>query len=379
MKFFAIAPLLLVVSAFSQTTLPLSRSVGTDTGVGIPACGEGKGWFSLYDGTQESILKYWWNPSGQNHGSNSRWWITAGTLYSDQNADRTGGCIFTKRQFQNVEFKTLTKPYFGNDAGIFLRSNSAGRSYQVVMDYVQGGTKAVGGVWGEARPSGQDINYKPFGFNSATSITLRSEWYSNGQNGKPSLTAADWNGKIWKATDFNWVHAKIYNGDIPHIDTWINKDYQMVHYEDPANKAANEAKRGYIALQIHTGSGNWVINNPNQYKNMYVRELQANGQPLAAYPEWDAVCGTGTKATQPANQVPSLAWRMEGRSLKVSGESPEAYTMVVTDMTGKIVDRKNGLAGEYSQDFAINDGSMKLLSIRTASSHQTFRIFQAQD
>ncbi|HEY6563775.1 MAG TPA: family 16 glycoside hydrolase, partial [Pirellulaceae bacterium] len=338
----------------------------------------GTGWYSLYDGTGESVTKYWFNPSGQNHGSNSRWWITGGVLYSDQSADRTGGCIFTKRKFKNAEFKTLIKPYFGNDAGIFLRSNSAGRSYQVVIDFVQGGTKAIGGVWGEARPSGQDINYKPFGFNSASSVTLRSEWYSNGQGGRPSLTAADWNGKIWKLNDFNWVTAKIYNGDVPHIDTWINKDYQMVHYEDPASKAANEVQNGHIALQIHTGSGNWSINNPNQYKAMFVRELQANGQPLASYPEWSAACGTGVGKAAPVNKAPTLDWKISDSKLKIQGDSPEAYSLVVTDMTGKIAYREQGPAGAYTHSLNMPDAGLNLLTIRTKSARQSYSIYQAK-
>jgi hypothetical protein len=379
MNSFGVVLILLAVTAYSQTTLPLSRTAGADPGPGIPACSEDKGWFSLFDGTSESVVKYWFNPSGQNHGSNSRWWITNNVLYSDQSADRTGGCIFTKKQYKNVEFKTLTKPYFGNDAGIFLRSNSAGRSYQVVIDFVAGSTKAIGGIWGEARSSGQDINYKPFGFNSATSITLRSEWYSNGQNGRPLLTAADWNGKIWKDRDFNWVGAKIYNGDVPFIDTWINEDYQMVHYEDPASKARNEVQNGHIALQVHTGSGNWSINNPNQYKAMLVREVNADGTPLAAYPEWDQACASSAApGERAAAKKPTLRWKLvEGNAIRLEGESPQPYTLTVSDMNGKVVHHRQGGTGSYSHVVSAPEAGISLVSIHVGTYSHSYRIFQA--
>lgn len=379
MRVFAIVAMLLAATVYAQTTLPLSRTAGADPGPGIPACDEGKGWYSLFDGTSESMVKYWFNPSGQNHGSNSRWWITNNVLYSDQSADRTGGCIFTKKQYKNVEFKTLTKPYFGNDAGIFLRSNSAGRSYQVVIDFVAGSTKAIGGIWGEARSSGQDINYKPFGFNSATSITLRSEWYSNGQNGRPLLTAADWNGKIWKDKDYNWVKAKIYNGDVPFIDTWINEDYQMVHYEDPAGKARNENQNGHIALQIHTGSGSWSINNPNLYKAMLVRELNADGTPLAAYPEWDQACASSVDPAGKARaSAPTLRWSLaDGQSVRLEGVSPEPYSLTLADMNGKVVYRTRGDAGAFAHAVRLPRAGVSLAILDAGNHSQSYRIFQA--
>lgn len=373
------AAALLGTAAHAQTDLALARTPGADPGPGIPACSEQPGWFSLFDGTGASIEKYFFNPSGQFHGSNSRWWVTGGTLYSDQSSDRKGGCIYTKRQYKNVEFKTNVKPYWGNDAGYFFRANTSGRAYQVVVDYIAGSTKAIGGIYGEARPSGQDINYKPYGFTSPTAITLRSEWYSDGLEGRPKLTAADWNGKIWKPNDFNWVSAKIYNGDVPIIDTWINHEYQMIRYQDPANKAANEQQTGHVTIQVHTGSGNWSINNPNQYKAILIREVQANGQPLASYPEWQAVCSTPVaRAAAPANRAASVAWRVrDGGVMEMDGQAPAAYTLSLADAGGRVVRTFAGGAGAFSHSAAIRPGSIHFLTVRAAGHSQTYKVVGA--
>lgn len=370
---------MLSASIYCQTTLNFSRTPGADQGPGIPACSEEPGWFSLFDGTPESMTKYWFNPSGQFHGDNSRWWVTGGVLYSDQSSDRRGGCIYTKKQYKNVEVKIHTKPYYGNDAGIFLRSTLPGRAMQVVIDYVTGPTKAIGGIWGENR-SDNGINYKPFGFTSPTTITVRSEWYSDGLQGRPKLEAADWAGKIWKANDYNWVAAKIYNDNVPIIDTWINNDYQMVSWRESASAAAKEVQEGYITLQVHAGSGSWSINNPNLYKAMLVRVVQPNGQPLASYPEWSAVCATSTLPGKALNRAPSLDWRVgSGGLVAIEGKSPEAYSLSLADAGGRIIYESFGAAGSFAHTAKIKAGTVNVLTVRTSGHRESYKIFHAGD
>ena len=369
-----IAALILSGVSYGQTDLVLDRTAGTDPGPGIPACTEQPGWYSLFDGTGPSIQKYWFNPSGQFHGNNSRWWVTGGVLYSDQSSDQRGGCIYTRRQFKNVEYKTNIKPVWGNDAGFFLRANTAGRAYQMTIDFMPGATKAIGGVFGEGRPSGQDINYKPYGFVSPTSITVRSEWYADGLEGRPKLTAADWTTKIWKSNDFNWVRSKIY-GDVPTIDGWIN-DNQLLHYQDPANKAANEQQTGYLTLQVHTGSANWVSNSPNQYKAVLVREVQANGQPLASYPDWAAACPS-TDIPRPASyrRGVDLKWRLPGSGqVEIEGQAPGDYSMRLTDAGGKLIGAFSGQAGAFRHSTSIEPGKVHFLTVRAAGYVETHKI-----
>jgi hypothetical protein len=369
--------LLLSGVATAQTgLLNLSRTAGADQGPGIAACTEEPGWFSLFDGTGASVEKYFFNPSGQAHGSNSRWWVQNGILYSDQNTDRTGGVIFTKRTYKNVEMKIDIKPYWGNDAGIFFRSNTYGRSYQVVVDYLAGATKAIGGVWGESGL--HSINYKPYGFNSPFSVTVRSEWYMNGSTPErsPALTAADWNGKIWFPNEFNWVRGRIYNEDVPWIDSWIN-GYQMINYRDNPTQAAQQQQTGHIGLQVHTGSGNWSINNPNQYRAVLVRVVQANGQPLASYPEWEAACPTSLRGGngRSGTVVPTAAWvREPGNGLKVTGESPSEYVLTLSDFNGKVMYRSEGPRGLFEHRADLPRFGIHLLSIRVAGHTQSFRI-----
>src|SRR5205085_152503 len=122
-------------------------------------------------------------------------------------------------------------PHFGNDGGLFLRSNAIGKSYQATIDYLSGSTRSIGGVFGESGL--HPINFAPYGFVAPTVITLTPNWFLNGSNGRPNLTASDWPTLIWKAGSFNTFQARIYNDVPPRIDTWINT-FQMIHYQDPS-------------------------------------------------------------------------------------------------------------------------------------------------
>lgn len=366
----------LAVMAQSQTLLPLARTAGADPGLGIPACTEEPGWYSLYDATQETMVKYWFNSSPQNHGINSRWWIENGILNSGQDNNGGGGCIFTKHQYTNVELKVLTKPHFGNDAGLFFRSNSAGRSYQVVIDYKA--QKSVAGIYLEGI-SGPDHKGFYFGGSETAPISLSANWFLNGTNGRAKMTAADWSTKIWKLNDFNWITGKIYHDEVPFMDTFIN-GFQIVHYENPLSIAQTvNPQRGYLALQVHNGSGAWVKDSYNQYKAVLVRELQGSGQPLASYPEWSSKCGTGAAKQSMASAVaPTVSWKLEsGKAMKIEGTSAENYVLTLTDVNGKSVYRARGKAGRFQHSVGVKTPGIHMLTIRTNRHTQTHRLIQS--
>lgn len=359
--------LLFGLAAAQRIDLTLSSTVGGDPGPGIPACEEGPGWYTWYDGTKATTEKYWWLPTGQRHGNGGKWWIDAGVLYSAQNGAGQGGALYTRKQFKNMEAKVQAKPGWGNDGGIFFRAMTNNQSYQVVLDYHTGSGSAIGGVWGERNL--HSISYKPFGFNSnPSSITLRSEWYLNGTQGREKLTAADWPTKIWKVGEFNWVHAKVYHDDPPWIDTWVN-GYQMVHYEDGIIEANNRV--GYLALQVHGGSGGWSSSNtPNLYQKILLREIQPDGKPLAAYAEWEKVCNISTAPPLLA-QSPPFSLRRGHDRLILSGEGGVPRFVTVGDPAGRVLFQGSFPAGSGAAEIPWRPGS-GFLEVRTPTARQAF-------
>lgn len=352
------AILALGVSSFAA----LERTLGADPGPGEPNCGEGTGWYTLFDGTVATMEKHFWLPTGQSHGTGGKWWVENGVMFSDQVAGE-GGVLFTKRKYKNVEVKVSTKLNWGNDGGIFFRSNAFGKSYQVVLDYKDG--KNLGGIWGESGL--HSINYKAFAFNGAgDKITATTYWVD-------PTKATEWGTKIWKKDDFNTIHARIYKNDPPWIDSWIN-GYQTILYKD--NKVENDNLTGHVGLQIHRGTDNWRAGFPNQYKTFYIRELTSEAAPLADYPEWKAKCGTGVGAAGSESGT-RLGWRMEGDRLRISGTADHDFVLTVTDVAGKIVSSKVGKAGAYAHDAGMLRQGIHFVSIRSGSFTQTVKVLRA--
>jgi hypothetical protein len=365
------ATALIAAAVYAQSiTLNFSTTAGADPGLGIPACTEQAGWFSLYDGTKANTEKYWFLPPGQRHGNGGRWWINNGILNSDQNpTDRTGGALFTKRKYKNVETKLDMKPYFGNDGGIFFRSTTYDKSYQVVIDYLAGPTKAIGGIYGESGLHA--INYKPFGFTTADRITVGvGHHWNEVQSESPN----NWATKIWKVNDYNWIHAKIYHDDPPWIDSWVN-EYQMIHYRD--NVVENDNLTGHIGIQIHTGSGNWSINNPNLYRKILVREVKPDGTPLASYPEWTQGCGTSVKGRRIDPETATLQWEAPADgSLRFAGLAPGDYTLTFSDLSGKILYRVRGKPGAFSHRWANPSRGIHFLELQGTSFRRALKVIR---
>ena len=141
------------------------------------------------------------------------------------------------------------KPDWGCDGGLFLRSNEKGEAYQVMLDYLPGGT--VGGIYGEAL-QGVESN-----------------------TGTGDKTAGDWQ-KYWKENDWNQLRARI-EGDIPHIQVWINGT-RIVDWTDSSNHLPG-ATEGMIAVQVHRNtkdgkSHRWIAGGYHRFRNIAVKELK---------------------------------------------------------------------------------------------------------
>jgi hypothetical protein len=183
-----------------------------------------------------------WHVSQTNHHGNSKGWsVKDGVLLATQDRPGNGGILLTDRKYRDFEVSLEVDPDWGCDGGLFLRSNEAGDAYQVMIDYLEGGS--VGGVYGE------------------------------GIGGKTFANNKDW-AKHWKKGDWNTLRARI-EGDVPHIRVWLN-EVPLVDWTDTANHAKDGATEGMIALQMHLSNEKtprWKDGGFHRFRNVGVKEL----------------------------------------------------------------------------------------------------------
>jgi hypothetical protein len=193
-----------------------------------------------------------WHISQQNHhGDTKAWTVKDGVIHGTQAPLGNGGILLTDRKYRNFEVSVEIMPDFGCDGGLFLRSSEKGQAYQVMIDYLEGGS--VGGINGEA--------LGPLGFQF--------------RKGTINLQERNWR-QYWKKGDWNHLRARI-EGDIPHIQVWLNGN-KVLDWVDFANHAADGAVDGMIALQVHRNAPNWksqrwVEGGYHRFRNIAVKEL----------------------------------------------------------------------------------------------------------
>jgi hypothetical protein len=185
-----------------------------------------------------------WHVSQVNHHGNSKGWsVKDGIVLATQDRPGNGGILLTDRQYRDFEVALEINPDWGCDGGLFLRSNEKGNAYQVMIDYLEGGS--VGGVYGEGLlgvDKGERVN-------------------------------RDW-AKHWKKGEWNALRARI-EGDVPRIRVWLN-EVQLIDWTDSANHAKDGATEGMIALQMHFSNEEtprWKDGGFHRYRNVAVREL----------------------------------------------------------------------------------------------------------
>lgn len=194
-----------------------------------------EGFTSLFNG---SNLAGWHLSMTNHHGNTREWRIIDGALTGRQDPPGNGGVLLTDKRYKDFEVYLEIKPDFGCDSGLFLRSNSNGQAYQVMLDYLEGGN--LGGVYGE-----------------------RLE-------GVKPMPSQGWE-KVWKKDDWNAVRARI-EGNPPRIQVWLNGT-QITDFKDTANHAAGGAEDGMIAVQVHGGQ-RWVEGGYHRFRNIAVKELK---------------------------------------------------------------------------------------------------------
>lgn len=179
-----------------------------------------------------------WHISKTNHhGQTQAWKVEDGAITGAQDKPGHGGILLTDRKYKNFEVYIEVKPDWGCDGGLFLRSSEKGEAYQVMLDYLEGGS--VGGIYGEAL---------------------------QGVRGEPARTWRD----HWRNGDWNAIRARI-EGDTPRIRVWMN-GAQVVDWTDTANHLPGGAVEGMIAVQVHMGN-RWADGGKHRFRNIAVREL----------------------------------------------------------------------------------------------------------
>jgi hypothetical protein len=205
-----------------------------------------KGFQKIFNGKD---TKGWHISEVNHHGNTKAWSVKDGVLMVTQDPPGNGGILLTDRKYRNFEIYLEVNPDFGCDGGLFLRSSEKGEAYQVMLDYLEGGS--VGGIYGERLQGvGRDT-------------------------GTGDKTGARWK-EVWKKGEWNSIRARI-EGDVPHIQVWLNGT-QIVDWTDSANHAAGGATDGMIALQAHRSNpqqknSRWIPGGYHRFRNIAVKEL----------------------------------------------------------------------------------------------------------
>jgi hypothetical protein len=183
-----------------------------------------------------------WHVSQTNHhGTSAGWSLKDGVVLATQDRPGNGGILLTDKRYRDFEVSLEVNPDWGCDGGLFLRSNEAGDAYQVMIDYLEGGS--VGGIYGE-------------GLSGVTT--------------KPTPEYA----KLWKKGEWNLLRARI-EGDVPHIQVWLNGQ-PLVDWKDTANHAKDGATDGMVALQMHFSNDKtprWKAGGFHRFRNVAIKEL----------------------------------------------------------------------------------------------------------
>ena len=201
------------------------------------------GFTALFDGKS---LSGWHVSQVNHHGNSTGWSVKDGVVLATQDRPGNGGILLTDRKYRDFEVSLEINPDWGCDGGLFLRSNEKGEAYQVMIDYLEGGS--VGGIYGEGLE----------GLDEATAARrVNADWRSH-----------------WKKGEWNLLRARI-EGDVPRIQVWLN-GAPLVDWTDGANHSKGGAPEGMVALQMHFSNEKtprWKTGGFHRFRNVALREL----------------------------------------------------------------------------------------------------------
>lgn len=206
-----------------------------------------KGFHAIFNGKD---TKGWHVSEVNHHGNTKGFSVKDGVLLVTQDKPGNGGILLTDKKYKNFEISMEVNPDYGCDGGLFLRSNEKGEAYQVMLDYLDGGT--VGGIYGEG--------LKGLGRDTGTGDKSARTWKEH-----------------WKKGEWNLIRARI-EGDVPHIQVWMN-GAQIVDWTDSENRLMDGATDGMIAVQAHMSdpkskTTRWVAGGYHRFRNIAIKEIQ---------------------------------------------------------------------------------------------------------
>jgi hypothetical protein len=245
---------------------------------------EGAGWIELFDGR---TLEGWHvNPRPIGHGSGGRWFVEDGAICGEQEPRGNGGILLTDRMFRDFELSIDLRPDWGVDSGVFVRANDQGQCVQMMVDYHEAGN--VGHLYGEGTGGFNNRPFEIFGqYDAQRRLTgLVTRPAPRQPPAARSIDGAGWV-QTWKIGQWNTARLRVV-GNPPLITTWLNgalvSEWDGRRFDGPGYDREQVARllgpEGRIAVQIHGGEGAWPAGARCRWKNIRVRALTPEGDPI---------------------------------------------------------------------------------------------------
>lgn len=327
---------------------------------------DAEGFTSLFNGKD---LTGWWENCSRHAGAdntNGGFWVAdpnQGILYSQQATNGAGGMFSTNQSFGNYELIFDFWPTFGNDGGVFNRNTANGKNWQTTLDYITG--SGVGGSFNENNwQQNVTINEDPFRFNATdkTPVTITT-WttFTSSQNptsfgcSAGGCTAADL-AKVWDFEGWNQFRLKFYDGLVAGrsvtMESWIRKLTNPPGPWVPVYKATRSVVTppNPIAFQIHEGTGRWKSGTKNLYRNIKIRELTNEGNPV-------------TVSINPEHNPRFTGVTLNGAML--TGIATSASDVVVRGMDGRVIQRFHTAAGRFQHILSADAKGVLILELRS--------------
>ncbi len=264
------------------------------------------------------------------HSDGGLWQVIDGAIVGQQNppGSGNGGLLLSDQSFGDFETTFEVWPDWGVDTGLYTRTATNGKAYQVTIDYQT--NNPMGGIY-----------LSGIGDTGSWDFTLTG---TNSIQGNPQFfTVSDWP-NIWNPTGWNTFKVQVTNNP-PRIITWINgtkiKDYQ--------DSQVRLSSTGMVALQVHPTLAEWPNGAVTRFRNLRIKDLANNvPTPDTQAPTTPAnFAVTGVSATSI-----SLSWSPSTDNVAVTGyrvyrNGAEAGTCTAPSFTDA------GLAANTTYGYAV--------------------------
>jgi hypothetical protein len=175
-------------------------------------------------------------------------------------------------------------PDWGVDSGVFIRTNNKGECFQIYLDYHDNGLIAFISTEGKDR-----MYIRPFCVDGILDDKGKLTGFTSKPDSRPEAWKPDFlpyhcSPEVWKKTwkIGKWNTLRIHcTGKYPHVTTWMN-NVKIMEFDGETcpspiyrkEQLAEELGReGYIALQVHGGTGSWADGAVCRWKNIRIKEL----------------------------------------------------------------------------------------------------------